>query len=121
MGQHDVTRGETGTEMSDDVKQSVVVGNKDLQEIAHFSQFGRCADKIRHGSGSAIPDKNVKTLPTQNLPHTVADNPKANYADISFCSAGHFIYYLPISSERLFSLKENAAARNPEIYVISFP
>ena len=89
MGQHNVARGQAGAELLSYVKKRLIIGDKNLQVIAHLSQFCRCADEIRDRTRSSVPDEYMKTFSAQNLSDAAPNNPKADYPHVLFCSSGH--------------------------------
>jgi hypothetical protein len=89
MGQHNVARSKTGTKLPSYIKKRIVVGNKNLQVIAHLGQLRRRADEIRNRPRRPIPDENVKAFSAQNLSDSAPDNPEADYPNIFLRSSGH--------------------------------
>jgi hypothetical protein len=105
-----------GAELPGYAQERVVIGDKNLEVVTHLRELDRCTDEIWDGTRSPIPHKDVKAFSAQNFPDTVSDNPKADYPDVSFCSSRHGLEP-PVPADRhLFSLKENAFDRNPQIY-----
>ena len=61
--------------------QSLVIRDKNLQEIAKLGQFRWRTDKIRNGTRRAVPHENLKSFLAQVRAHRAADNSEADYSN----------------------------------------
>ena len=77
------------SELLADAEKGVVVGNKNLYEIAHLGDFSRRADEVRHGPRGTIPHENMEPFFTKVRRHPASNNAKTDYSDIFSRSTGH--------------------------------
>jgi hypothetical protein len=87
----DVPRRERGRHLPDDIEKGVVVGDEDLNVIAHFRELGGRADKIRHRPRVPIPNENVEAQAAEILRDAATDNTEPDYANIFSDSTRHAI------------------------------
>ena len=103
MGEHDVARRQRGRELVGDLNQRVIIGNKNLDVIAHFSDFRRRADEVWDSPQGPIPDKNVEALIAKIRGDSAPDYPETDDTDVFSHSTSHVTFY---------ALLDQALARN---------
>ena len=81
---------EGGPELLYDMVEGLIVGDEDLQKIAHLGEFGRSPDKVRHRLWRAVPNKDMEAFSLQNLPDPAADNPEPYNPDVFSSATRHF-------------------------------
>jgi hypothetical protein len=115
MSDHNVPRPERRRQLPDDVQKRVVVGNKDLNVIAHFGEFGWRAHEIRNRTRVTVPNKDVKPALTQIFCNPASNDAESDYSNVFPGSTCHVKLAFDGSS-RLFSLRRKAASRNLEVH-----
>jgi hypothetical protein len=83
-----------------------------LNVIAHFRQLGRRAYKIWHRARVAIPNEDVKALPTQIIGDPGPDYSESDYANIFSRSTRHA---MEAALWPLLSLRRKTGWRNAEV------
>jgi hypothetical protein len=121
MGDNDMTCGQAGTELFYNIKQRVIVRDKDLDEIAHLREFSRRTDEVRHGARGSVPDEDVKALLAQGFTNPASNNAEADQSNIFSGSTGHVTTHnrYPSRDQCSVSLKLNRFACNAEFQEIS--
>jgi len=89
MGDDDVPRRERRRHLPKNVQKRIVVGNKNLNDIAHFGELGRRAHEIRHRPRIPIPNKDVETLAAQIVGNTASNNAESDYANVFSSTTRH--------------------------------
>jgi hypothetical protein len=119
MRQDDVADAERGTQLFNDVEKRIIIRNKNLNVITHFSQFRGRADEVWHWPWRAVPDENVEAFPPQNLSDTAPDDPEADDSYIFARSSGHVVCAWPEKrTKRASRLKVKTSISNPEVHQI---
>ena len=91
MCDHDVARCQRRRHLPKDIEKRVVVGNKNLNDVAHFGELGWSPDKIRNRSRVSVPNKDVKPEPAQIVGDAASDNAESDYANIFSGSTRHWL------------------------------
>jgi hypothetical protein len=99
MGDDDVARGERGSKLPGYLQKRVIVGDKNLHEIAHLRYFGGRTYEVRNRPWRAIPHENVESFFAKVRSHSASDNAEANNSDIFSRSAGHMTLRVPPERE----------------------
>ena len=81
MRNYDVPRSKLFAQALYGLSQSLVIRDKDLQEIANLSQFRWRTDKIWNRTWRAVPHENLKSFLAQIRAHRPADNSEADYSN----------------------------------------
>src|SRR5205814_2560853 len=81
MRNYDVPRSKLFAQALYGLSQSLVIRDKDLQEIANLSQFRWRTDKIWNRTWRAVPHENLKSFLAQIRAHRSADNSEADYSN----------------------------------------
>jgi len=89
MGDYDVSRRKRWSHLAKDIQKCIIVGDKNLNEIAHLGQLGRRAHKIRNGSGVAIPNKRRVALMAEILGDAASDNTESDHPNVFPRSTRH--------------------------------
>src|SRR4029077_12990485 len=89
MGDHDVPRPKSRGHLPDDIEQSVIVRDKNLDVIAHFGELGRGPDKVWDRTRIAIPHEDVKPTFTQIFSDPASNDTESKHPNVFPGSTRH--------------------------------
>ena len=117
MGDDDVARRKRRSKLPGYLEKGLIVGYKNLHEIAHLRDFRRRAHEVRNWPWRAIPNENVESFFTKIRRHPASDNAEADHSNIFSRSAGHMTWRVPPERDlRATRLEAKQIPINAEIY-----